>query len=149
MSKVFTLMLGLLFITSITKAEDLFSYDKAKVETEFAALETLESYVYNNQEVTLDGLLAEESGLIAGLNLTSDVNGIEFAFGEPPLGIPSFVWGCVFGVAGIAIVYFVAEDSEETKKAFKGCVVGALTYTLFYVLFWVVIGVGAASTATI
>ena len=58
-------------------------------------------------------------------------------FDEPPLGIPSFWWGFCIGVWGIAVVYFVTEDRDETKLAFKGCVVGTLVYVVLYVGFYV------------
>jgi hypothetical protein len=60
--------------------------------------------------------------------------------GEPPLGIPSFAWGACFGVAGIAIVYFVSDDRDETKKAFTGCVVVQGVVVLIYIVYVVIVG---------
>jgi hypothetical protein len=145
MNRILVALLCLVLTSSMVKADDLFSYDKQKVETEFAAIEELEAFVFENQSMSLTSLLSTNNVLVADLNLISDVNGVGYAF-EPPLGIPSFLWGCVFGVAGIAIVYFVADDSEETKKAFKGCVVGSLVGIAVYLITFVAIGVGTAST---
>jgi Na+/proline symporter len=58
-------------------------------------------------------------------------------FAEPPLGIPSFWWGCIIGVWGIAVVYFVTEDKEETKQALKGCIIGTLVWVVLYFGFYV------------
>jgi hypothetical protein len=55
--------------------------------------------------------------------------------GDPPLGIPSFVWGLCFSVTGIALVHFIAEDRDETMKALWGCLVGGAVYTIFYIIY--------------
>jgi hypothetical protein len=55
------------------------------------------------------------------------------------LGIPSFAWGACLGVAGIAIVYFVADDRDETKKALIGCAVVEGGLFVVYVIVWVLI----------
>ena len=99
-------------------------------------LQAIEDYVAANPDMTLSGMQAENNALVSHLNLSSgDFGGIGSLSGEPALGIPSFLWGCVFGVVGVAIVYFVSEDSDETKKAFLGCVVSAAAWILFYVLY--------------
>lgn len=113
---------------------DLFSYDEDAVSSELADLTELENYVWTNPAATLSSLTEEGNSLLDGLKLFSP-----FAMGmelEPPLGIPSFLWGCVFGVVGVALVYFIAEDSDETKKAFFGCLVGAVVYGLVYAVLW-------------
>jgi len=110
---------------------DLFSYDRDQLNDEFAELNMLENYVKINEGITLTSLINENHPLIAGISV-----GNPFApaipFEEPPLGIPSFWWGCCIGVWGIAVVYFVTEDKEETKQAFKGCVIGTLVGVVLY-----------------
>lgn len=126
---------------------DLFSYDKAALETEFADLQLLEDYVYNHQSTTLHELLASGSALITNLNLmASKPFGPNLVFDDPPLGIPSFLWGCVFGVAGLAVVYFVTEDDEETKKALWGCITSTVVGVVFYFTLWGVLFTTSAST---
>lgn len=111
---------------------ELFSYDKEKLNDEFAKLNLLEDYVKHNAGITLKNLLDENNPLIAGLKVSNPFSPA-IPFEEPPLGIPSFWWGCCIGVWGIAVVYFVTEDREETKEAFKGCVVGTLVGLVLYV----------------
>ncbi|MGC9341211.1 MAG: hypothetical protein ACP5E3_00775, partial [Bacteroidales bacterium] len=111
---------------------DLFSYDKVAVETELAELTEIENYVASNPETTLSLLKTDNNQLLTGLNLYSP-----YAMGmnldDPPLGIPSFLWGCVFSVAGVVIVYLVTdEDKDETKKAFFGCIANAVVYGVTY-----------------
>lgn len=120
---------------------DLFSYNADQVDQELAQLQDLEDYVSANPGVTLNNLQAEDNSLIADLNLSlSNLSGFSFS-GEPPLGIPSFLWGCVFGIVGVAIVYFVTDsDMDETKKAFLGCVVATGAYLIFWVVWVLLIG---------
>lgn len=124
---------------------ELFSYDKNAVNVELSDLQTLEEFVNSNPGVTLADLKLNNNQLVSNLNISANSFGGLLAGIEPPLGVPSFAWGCVFGVAGVAVVYFVADDKEETKKAFKGCVVGTLTWTVFYVIYVALI-VSSAST---
>ncbi len=111
---------------------DLFSYDRSQLDDEFAELNMLENYVKINEGITLTSLIDENHPLIAGISLSNPF-APAIPFDEPPLGIPSFWWGCCIGVWGIAVVYFVTEDKEETKQAFKGCVVGTLVGLVLYV----------------
>jgi hypothetical protein len=111
---------------------DLFSYDQDQLNNEFTELNMLENYVKINEGITLTSLINENHPLIAGISLSNPFNPA-IPFGEPPLGIPSFWWGCCIGVWGIAVVYFVTEDKDETKQALKGCVVGTLIGLVLYV----------------
>jgi 4-hydroxybenzoate polyprenyltransferase len=111
---------------------DLFSYDRDQINDEFAELNMLENYVKINEGITLTSLVNENNPLIAGITVSNPF-APAIPFDEPPLGIPSFWWGCCIGVWGIAVVYFVTEDKEETKQAFKGCVLGTLVGLVLYV----------------
>ena len=138
MKKIILTLCAGLFVTLLASANnaDLFKYDANQVNQEMTQLQAIEDYVAANPDMTLSGMQAENNALVSHLNLSSgDFGGIGSLSGEPALGIPSFLWGCVFGVVGVAIVYFVSEDSDETKKAFLGCVVSAAAWILFYVLY--------------
>jgi len=55
---------------------------------------------------------------------------------QPPLGIPSFLWGFILGVIGILIVYLITENGDETKKALWGCLAFTVLWVvLYFVLF--------------
>ncbi len=110
---------------------DFFSYDRDQLNDEFAELNLLEDYVKANQGITLTNLLSENNPLVAGISLRNPF-APAIPFEEPPLGIPSFWWGCCIGVWGIAVVYFVTEDREETMSALKGCIVGTLVGVVLY-----------------
>jgi prolipoprotein diacylglyceryltransferase len=117
--------------TLFASDSDLFSYDEEAVTTALSELTEIENYVMDNPSTSLSLMVENNNALVSGLDLFSP-NAMGFAYGEPPLGIPSFLWGCVFGIVGVAIVYFVAEDSEETKKSFYGCIVSTLLYGVLY-----------------
>jgi hypothetical protein len=116
---------------------DLFQVNEEELNVEFAQLNELESYVNSNEGVTMSSM-ETNSPLLQNVTTTGDALGILSAYGEPPLGIPSFLWGFCFNVAGVAVVYFVADDRDETKKAFIGCAVSGGLYLLWWV-FWVLV----------
>jgi Na+/proline symporter len=131
-----TLLTSLIaFVIAVTTVfagnADLFSYDKDQLNKEFANLDMLENYVKINEGITLTSLINENNPLIAGISFSNPFN-LSMPFSEPPLGIPSFWWGCIIGVWGVAVVYFVTEDKEETKQALKGCVIGTLVWIILY-----------------
>lgn len=138
---LFSMVLLMAFSTDLfAGAGDLFNYDKQAVEAELADLTELENYVDNNPTKTLSVLAQEGNQLLAGLNLSSPI-GLSMMFDDPPLGIPSFLWGCAFGVVGVAIVYFVTdEDKDETKKAFYGCIASTVVYVVLYAVWWSSLG---------
>ena len=108
---------------------ELFSYDKAKVQQAVSDMSQVEQTINQNPDITVDDLKAQGK-----LNASFDATASSpfSTTGEPPLGIPSFLWGCIFGIVGLAVVYFVSEDSVETKKALWGCVVGTLISGVVY-----------------
>lgn len=140
---IFCAFSGILFLSGTPlRAADpgLFFYDHEKINSEIAELNQLEIYLRENPGILLADLIRNDSpgtsdqslpsGMITSLALSGMI-------AEPPLGIPSYIWGCMFGVGGVAIVYFLTEeDRDETKKAFNGCITaGVVTLALYAVLF--------------
>jgi hypothetical protein len=142
MKKVlFTALLALIFnFGNATENADLFKIDDQEINAEFSQLNELEQFVEANEGLTLSEINTNNP-LVQNLNNSSDILGVLSTLrGEPPLGIPSFAWGACFGVAGIAIVYFVSDDRDETKKAFTGCVVVQGVVILIYIVYVVIVG---------
>lgn len=125
---------------------DLFTMDEAKIEAEFAELNTLDAYLDEHEGVTLEEL--QSSGAAMALNLSPETMSGLSAMMEAPLGIPSFLWGCVLGWVGILIVYLVSEDKDETKKALYGCLAWSAVIILYYVIVIVIIAGAAAGAST-
>jgi hypothetical protein len=147
MKKVlFTALLALTFnLGNATENSDLFKVDDQEINAEFAQLNDLEQFVEANEGLTLSEINTNNP-LVQNLNNSSDILGVLSTLrGEPPLGIPSFAWGACFGVAGIAIVYFVSDDRDETRSALTGCVVVQGVALLIYIVY--VVAVGAAFLA--
>ena len=137
MKRVLLILVTGMFVSAFAFANsaDLFSYDVNQVDQEMSQLQTLENFVSVNPGVTLTGMQQAENDLLNDLNLTrGEFGGIANLGGEPALGIPGFLWGCILGPVGILIVYLVAEDSTETKKAIWGCV----TWGGIQVIWWII-----------
>lgn len=130
------LLFAVAFMTRVSANDaDLFSYDKGTVQAAVSELTTLENYVAQNPLLSVNELVQTGSLMVKGFMLGS--NPFSMAGGEPPLGIPSFLWGCVFGVVGLLIVYIATDkDSAEVKKALWGCVTGTVVSVLLYIVFW-------------
>ncbi len=100
---------------------DLFTYDKSAVQTTLSELSVLESYVVEHPALAIVNVTKTGTVMVNGIELFINpfVNGSEGG----PLGIPSFLWGCVFGVAGLLVVYLVTNgDHEQVMKALWGCI---------------------------
>lgn len=117
----------------------LFEVNEQEISTEFAQLDELESYVNANDGVTFSAMDASNP-LLANVSAGNSALGVVSSLAEAPLGIPSFLWGFCFNVAGVAIVYFVADDRDETRKAFIGCVVSNGIGLLFWLIYVVILG---------
>jgi hypothetical protein len=118
-------------------SNNLFDVDYAEVTNALTEVTALEQFVLENEGVSY-AEIAENNGILIS-NIT-DGTTVSAGLQDGPLGIPSFVWGCVLGWVGILIVYFIEEDSDETKKSFYGCLVngavGVILYIVAFGAFW-------------
>ena len=129
MKKVLLLLLMIPFLSFAGEA-DLFKVDQKKVDSYMQDLERVEELVVQN-ETDYTTTFDLTPVVFDKVNLNTSSN-FSLVYGDPPLGIPSFVWGLCCGVSGLAVVYFVTDDTDETKKALYGCatsgVIGAILY---------------------
>ena len=139
--KIFTLLFAAISTMSFaTGNAELFQVDVQELTADFAQLNELESFVNANEGITIDEINIENP-LVQNVANASDVLGVLASLrGDSPLGIPSLVWGLCLSWVGVLIVYFVADDRDETKKAFTGCAIGAGIYIVFVVVWVVLIG---------
>ncbi|MFO7924201.1 MAG: hypothetical protein R6U58_10960 [Bacteroidales bacterium] len=135
MKKAILLFAVLFYLTSSSFAgsKDIFSIDRQAIDTELSDLNELEAHV-KSTSATLSGLETAGSPLVSNVTNSNSIMNMSI-MGEPPLGISSFIWGFCLGVPGLAIVYFVTEDSDETKKALWGCLAGGAIYVVLYVVY--------------
>ncbi|MEZ5173869.1 MAG: hypothetical protein R2850_10280 [Bacteroidia bacterium] len=137
---LFSTLLAFAFTLGYAGNAELFSVDEQELNTEFAQLNELEAFVDANEGITAAEINAENP-LLTNLETSNDVLGALAAFNsEPPLGIPSFLWGFCLGIVGVGVVYFVADDRDETKKAFIGCAVSAGLYLVWWIVWVLLIG---------
>jgi len=121
--------------------ESVLVLDESALNEAMTELNELDEFLNDNAGVTFTDLESSENELIVGvenstapLGMTSD--------GEPPLGIPSFLWGCILGIVGILLVYILTDgDKNETKKALWGMLV--------WVGVWVILYVGVLSSSAL
>ena len=117
--------------------ESVFSFDDELLNDELSELDELDAYLEENQDVTFEALAEAESPLVANIASNASPMGMAGQEGEPPLGIPSFLWGCVFGVVGLAVVYIMTDqDMDQTKKAMWGCVASTAVSVVLYLVIW-------------
>lgn len=137
MRKTHILLILIVFAVAQTQAADrsMFNLDEAKIQTELEGLNQLENHLLTS-DATLASMTEENHFLLSHVRTGSADLGLLMGLNEPPLGISSFIWGFCLGLPGLAIVYFVADDSAETRKALWGCVAGGLLYTVVYVAWW-------------
>jgi hypothetical protein len=131
MKKLFLLCLMIAGFSQI-KANDaaLFSYDRTAMETAISSVAAIENFVAQNPEISINDLTKTGNLLVNGLDISTNPFGLS---GEPPLGIPSFLWGCVFGWVGLLVVYITTDnDKEQVKKALYGCITSTVVGVVFY-----------------
>lgn len=117
--------------------QDALKYDEQQVNAEFKQLDKLENYVNTHEGVTLDEVNANTK-LTSGVTL--DKSSSVAMVDDLPGNIPAFWWGCVLSWVGVLIVYLIAKDSAQTKKAWMGCLVG----TGISVVLWLVLGIAGS-----
>lgn len=127
--------------TAFAEKADLFLETEETINMD--QLNELESYVNQHEGITYNEVLAARADLVVGVSATPSLSSVNR--GQPPLGIPSWIWGCVFGVAGLAVVYFVTDDKDETMKALWGCVASTVVGIILYFAV-VAAAIGSAST---
>lgn len=115
------------------KEADLFSYDKAAVASSLSELSVLESYMNEHPALAIVKLTDSGDVMINGIKLS--VNFID-TDSVSPMGIPSFLWGCTFGVVGVILVYMLTNnDREQVHKALVGCIVSYSIIAVFYIVY--------------
>ena len=148
MKKVLLLFVAfsVMYVGNASVSSGLFEIDEQEFYYELADLTALDEYVESNEGITLSSIDAssflEDTQMMSVLAQVVDF----WQLNEPPLGIPSFLWGCVLGWVGILITYLVSDDKEETKKALIGCVVQGGVVVLFYVFVFIVFATAATTT---
>jgi len=138
---IFTLLMAIAFLPAVASVNaELFTVDDQELTTDFAQLNELEEFVSANEGITLSDISAENP-LLTNMSNRANILGVLSGLrGDPPAGIPSIIWGLCLSWVGVLVVDFVADDRDETKKAFIGCLIGAGVYVVFWVVWILIIG---------
>lgn len=108
-------------------ASEIINFNDDEVYAEFSEIDALTAMITEKdvtfEEIAMTGTDLSSVSASSALPVSSEGDT------APPLGIPAFLWGCVFGILGLALVYFMTgQDGEQTKKALWGCIVGTLVW---------------------
>ncbi|MFB6342733.1 hypothetical protein ACE1ET_13475 [Saccharicrinis sp. FJH62] len=110
------------------EAQEVLNFSEDAIYAAFSEIEDVTSLI-SQSDVTYEELASQD---VANLELVSSSSSLPLsADGEvgPPLGIPSFLWGCLLSWVGLLIVYFLTDrDKDETRKALWGCIISTLLY---------------------
>lgn len=99
-----------------------FSYDAAHVDNSLEKLNLLEDMHKSNPSESFESLTSNEA--FEGLTISKgSISNFANADGMPIL--PAFWWGCILSWVGILVVYLITQDSDQTKSALWGCLIGA------------------------
>ncbi len=152
--KSISVFMALVFLTSQTLSlsakssnvflasldESVLILDESALDEAMLELNELDEFLNANAGVTFTDLQSVESELIVGVENSTAPLGMDNE-GEPPLGIPSFLWGCLLGLVGILLVYILTDgDKDETKKALWGMLVWVGVVIVVYVAAYSTVG---------
>lgn len=110
------------------ESQEVLNFNEDEIYAAFAEIDEL-SAIVSNSEATYEELATKD---VANLDMVSAASALPLSAESevgPPLGIPSFLWGCLLSWVGLLIVYFLTDrDKDETRKALWGCLISTLLY---------------------
>ena len=116
--------------------ESVFELDLDHLNYVMQELNELELYLEKHTGTSYADLLTTDIKFVNQISNSSAPMGVDPETG-PPLGIPSFLWGCVFGVVGILIVFMITDNNKvQVKKAFTGCIFYGATIAAIYLVYF-------------
>lgn len=120
-------------------------FNDAEIYDALKGVADLDQFLASNGDMTYNEVNQDNSALLSGVSPTTSLP-LSASSDQEALGIPSFLWGCVFGVLGLIVVYLMTDNNkEQTKKALYGCIVGTVVSIALYAL---IIAAAAATPAT-
>lgn len=109
-------------LDSYSSQRELFLIDDKKLEKTFESLNELEVQVENGYTLLR----------VTDLQSTLINTGVK----EPPLGIPSILWGCTLGIVGLFFVFQYTDSKYETSRALVGCYIQGSAIVIVYMIYF-------------
>jgi hypothetical protein len=126
MNRIILSLSFLLVSISSFAIEPDFTLNETELTLSFDELNTLERFINENPNLSIEEIKAQNQDLVG--NVSFESSAIVNPAGAMPI-VGSFWWGCVLGIVGLLLVYFITDnDKEQTKKALVGCVIGTLLF---------------------
>jgi len=98
---------------------NIFTYDRKALNEEFSEIQYIEEILLKNGEV---------SEPVIG-NYAEKINYKSVGVMEPPLGIPSILWGLLLNFIGVIIVWIATYGDEyEIRNSLIGCILGTALF---------------------
>lgn len=125
-------------------SDAIFSFNEADIYQAFAAIEPFTDALGSMENNALDILIPANIQPTASLPINNEDDVRDTT---RPLGIPSFLWGCAFGIWGVVLVYIVSDKNhDEAQKALKGCMVSNGFIIVAYAAFMIFMATTATSS---
>jgi hypothetical protein len=100
-------------------------FDETEIYNAFTDVNSLVSYVQENDGVTLSDLETSHNELVANMN-TSVALALSASSATPPI-FSAFIWGCLFNWVGMLIVGLTTSfDGQQITKSLWGCLFNSL-----------------------
>lgn len=110
------------------ESQEVLNFNEDDIYAEFSEIEELAAIIVCS-DASYNELATED---LTNLDMVSSASALPLSAESevgPPLGIPSFLWGCLLSWVGLLIVYFLTDrDKDESRKALWGCLISTLLY---------------------
>jgi len=108
------------------------SFDETEIYDAFADVNSLVSYVQENEGVTLSDMETSHSELVSNINSSAAIALSATSDNRPPI-FSAFIWGCLLNWVGMLIVGITTGfDSQQITKSAWGCLINSLLWGVSY-----------------
>jgi hypothetical protein len=116
--------------TAINSDEEIAAvtgFDETEIYNAFTDVNSLVSYVQENDGVTLGDLETSHSELVSNLNSSAAIAMLHDGDSESPPIFSAFIWGCLLNWVGMLIVGLTTGfDGHQITKSAWGCLINSI-----------------------
>lgn len=112
-------------VNSEQEIDSVTGFDETEIYNVFADVNSLVSYVQENDGVTLSEIETTHNDLVSNIN-SSAALALSATSDSPPI-FSAFIWGCLLNWVGMLIVGVTTGfDSQQITKSAWGCLINSL-----------------------